>query len=36
MRAALAGKTAQPQLQLQSRNGRLSTADEQALERFVS
>lgn len=36
MRAALAGKTTQPQLQLQSRNGRLSTADEQALERFVS
>jgi flavodoxin len=36
MRAALAGKTAQPQLQLQSRDGRLSVADEQALERFVS
>jgi flavodoxin len=36
MRAALAGKTAQPQLQLQSRNGALSTIDEQALERFIS
>jgi flavodoxin len=36
MRAALAGKTAQPQLQLQSRNGTLSTTDEQALERFIS
>src|ERR1035437_9537741 len=36
MRAALAGKTAQPQLQLQSRNGALSTNDEQALERFIS
>jgi flavodoxin len=36
MRAALAGKTAQPQLQLQSRNGTLSTNDEQAPERFIS
>jgi flavodoxin len=36
MRAALAGKTAEPQLQLQSRNGALSTTDEQALEHFVS
>jgi flavodoxin len=36
MRAALAGKTAEPQLQLQSRGGALSTSDEQALERFVS
>jgi hypothetical protein len=36
MRAALAGKTAQPQLQLQSRNGTLSTTDEQALEHFIS
>jgi flavodoxin len=36
MRAALVGKTTQPQLQLQSRNGALSATDEQALERFVS
>jgi flavodoxin len=36
MRAALAGKTGAPQLELQSRDGRLSAADEQALERFVS
>jgi hypothetical protein len=36
MRAALVGKTAQPQLQLQSRNGALSTTDKQALDRFVS
>jgi flavodoxin len=36
MRAALAGKTTEPQLQLQSRNGALSTTDEQALERFIS
>ncbi|HEX7611485.1 MAG TPA: hypothetical protein VF371_01835 [Candidatus Limnocylindrales bacterium] len=36
MRAALAGKTTQPQLQLQSRTGTLSTTDEQALERFIS
>ncbi len=36
MRAALASKTAQPQLQLQSRNGTLSTTDEHALERFIS
>jgi flavodoxin len=36
MRAALAGKTAAPQLELQSRNGRLSAADRQALERYVA
>jgi hypothetical protein len=36
MRAALVGKTAAPQLQLQSRNGALSSADEQALKRFIS
>jgi flavodoxin len=36
MRAALVGKTATPQLELQSRNGHLSAADKQALTRFVS
>jgi flavodoxin len=36
MRAALAGKTAQPQLQLQSRSGALSTTDGQALGHFIS
>jgi hypothetical protein len=36
MRAALAGKTGAPRLELQSRNGRLSPADEKALEKFVS
>ena len=36
MRAALAGKTAAPQLELQSRNGHLSAADAAALEQFVS
>ena len=36
MRAALAGKTAGPQLELQSRSGALSSADEQALDRFIS
>ena len=36
MRTALAGKTAEPRLQLQSRNGRLSPADRDALERFIS
>jgi flavodoxin len=36
MRAALAGKTAAPQLELQSRNGRLSSADKTALDQFVS
>jgi flavodoxin len=35
MRAALAGKTAAPQLELQSRNGRISAADKRALEQFV-
>ena len=36
MRAALAGKTAAPQLELQSRSGRLSDTDRQALERFLA
>lgn len=36
MRAALAEKTASPQLELKSRNGRLSTADERALAEFIS
>jgi flavodoxin len=36
MRAALAGKSAVPQLELQSRNGHVSPADEKALEKFVS
>lgn len=36
MRAALEGKTAIPELQLQSRNGRLSASDQAALDRFVS
>ncbi len=36
MRAALAGKTAAPQLELKSRDGRLSSADEAALEQFLS
>jgi flavodoxin len=36
MRAALAGKTAAPQLELKSRGGRLSAEDERALERFIA
>ena len=36
MRAALEGKTNPPELELKSRNGHLSTADEQALESFIS
>ena len=36
MRAALAGKTASPDLELQSRNGALSRTDQEALERFIS
>jgi len=36
MRAALAGKTASPQLELKSRNGRLSAADERSLEQFLA
>jgi flavodoxin len=36
MRAALAGKTGAPTLELKSRNARLSPADEQALERFIA
>ena len=36
MRAALAGKTAAPQLQLQSRDGRLSADDRRALEQFLA
>lgn len=35
MRAALAGKTASPQLELKSRNGHLSAADERSLEQFI-
>ena len=35
MRAALAGKTKSPDLELKSRNGHLSAAAEKALERFV-
>jgi flavodoxin len=36
MRAALTGKTADPELELKSRTGRLSPADKKALERFVA
>jgi flavodoxin len=36
MRAALEGKTNPPELELKSRNGHLSTADERALESFIS
>ena len=36
MRTALVGKTNGPELELKSRNGHLSTADERALERFVA
>lgn len=36
MRAALAGKTAEPALELQSRTGHLSAADERALEQFIA
>jgi flavodoxin len=36
MRAALVGKTASPDLELQSRNGALSRTDQEALERFIS
>jgi flavodoxin len=36
MRAALAGKTTPPELELQSRDGRLSAADETALDRFLA
>ena len=36
MRAALAGKTAAPQLELKSRNGHLSAADKRALEQFLA
>jgi flavodoxin len=36
MRAALAGKTAPPELELKSRDGRLSAADEAALDRFLA
>jgi flavodoxin len=35
MRAALAGKTRAPELQLKSRNGHLSAADEQAMDKFL-
>lgn len=36
MRAALTGKTNPPELELKSRNGHLSAADEKALERFLA
>ena len=36
MRAALAGKTAEPALELKSRNGHLSDSDRAALDRFVA
>ena len=36
MRAALEGKTAPPTLELKSRTGHLSPADEKALERFLA
>ncbi len=36
MRAALTGRTNVPELELKSRNGRLSSADEKALESFIS
>ncbi len=36
MRAALVGKTSVPQLELKSRNARLSSADKSALEQFLS
>jgi flavodoxin len=36
MRAALTGKTAAPELELKSRNGHLSAADEKALDQFVA
>jgi hypothetical protein len=35
MRAALAGKTAAPQLELKSRDGRLFPKDDEALELFI-
>jgi flavodoxin len=36
MRAALAGKTNSPALEIKSRNGHLSAADEKALESFLA
>ena len=36
MRAALAGKTREPELELKSRNGHLSAADEKALEGLLA
>jgi flavodoxin len=36
MRAALAGKTASPRLELKSRDGHLSAADERNLEQFLA
>ena len=36
MRAALAGKTTPPALELKSRNGRLSASDERALDEFIA
>ncbi len=36
MRAAVTGKTNAPELELKSRHGRLSAADEKALEKFMA
>jgi flavodoxin len=36
MRAALAGKTGAPELELKSRDGSLSAADEKSLEKFLA
>jgi hypothetical protein len=36
MRAALAGRVGAPELELKSRNAVVSTADQQAIESFVS
>jgi flavodoxin len=36
MRAALAGKTSAPELELKSRDGSLSAADEKSLEKFLA
>jgi hypothetical protein len=36
MRAALAGRVAEPALELKSRDGRLSAADRAALDRFIA
>jgi hypothetical protein len=36
MRAVLAGKTSPPELELKSRDGRLSPKDDEAIERFIA